>query len=249
MLSMTIDDLIWRVQDTNLNETTKFPYEVDADDHCESPFIAYSDILPILEEMAKLEMKKKRKLVIYDPYFCNGAVVEHLQTLGFSKVYNRKEDAYKTWDPNDNSQPYPKYDVLVTNPPYSGNHPERLITHLQDERMRGKPWALLMPNYIYKKDFYKDLVSKISNLEAMQPFYLVPKKRYVYTPPKHFREKKVSDVHKKSSPFVSMWFIWGGSSEKTKSLIKSYSSQSNSSCNIARTTNALRDLRRNGKNI
>ena len=29
-------------------------------------------------------------------------------------------------------------------------------------------------------------------------------------PPANFREKKESDTHKKSSPFVSMWYIWGG---------------------------------------
>lgn len=228
-------------------DKNNFPFDVDADDHCESPLVAYSDILPILEEIAKLKNKKKKKLKIYDPYYCNGTVAQHLQSLGFPKVQNKKEDAYKTWDPNDLSQPYPNFDVLITNPPYSGDHPERLIRHLQDARMKGKPWALLMPNYIHKKDFYKSILSKNGSEGGIQPFYLIPKKRYVYTPPKDFREKKDSDVHKKSSPFVSMWYIWGGSFDNTEALIKSFITFGSNTCELARSPSALRDLRRKGK--
>ena len=225
-------------------EANDFPYPVMEDDHCESPLNSYKDIQVILDHLARPE---KSKLTIYDPYYCNGLVKENLQEMGFPNVYNKKEDAYKTWDRNDDSQPYPKYDVFITNPPYSGDHPERLIHHLtEDERARGKPWCLLMPQYIHKKDYYKSILAK-KNRQGIQPFYLVPKKRYVYLPPKNFREKKTSDVHKKSSPFVSMWFIWGGSMEKTNALIKAYKRSGDKACEIAPTTSALRDLRRKGK--
>ena len=237
------------------NNENDFPYSVDADDHCESPLNSYKHILPILEHLAPSN-QAKASLSIYDPYYCNGLVKENLQALGFPNVYNEKEDAYVTWDANDDSQPYPDYKVFITNPPYSGDHPERLIRQLtQDERSRGKPWCLLMPQYMHKKDYYKDALSKKSKGKGngkekdngIQPFYLVPKKRYVYLPPKDFREKKESDVHKKSSPFVSMWYIWGGSREKTDELIRAYEKNGDGGCELARSTSALRDLRRKGK--
>jgi len=229
------------------NNETDFPYSVDPDDHCESPLNSYTHIQPILEHLAPSK-QAKALLSIYDPYYCNGLVKENLQALGFPNVYNEKEDAYVTWNVNDDSQPYPDYKVFITNPPYSGDHPERLIRHLtQDERSRGKPWCLLMPQYMHKKDYYKDAISKKSKGNGIQPFYLVPKKRYVYLPPKDFREKKESDVHKKSSPFVSMWYIWGGSREKTEELIRAYEKNGDGGCELARSTSALRDLRRKGK--
>ena len=222
-----------------------FPYEVDVDDHCESPSNSYEDILPILNHLAAGD---KANFKIYDPYYCNGLVKKNLEQLGFTNVYNKKEDAYKTWNEHDNSsQPYPSYDLFITNPPYSGDHPERLMKHLtQDKRTKDKPWCLLMPQYIHKKDYYKGILTK-KNKNGIQPFYLVPKKRYVYLPPKNFREKKDSDVHKKSSPFVSMWYIWGGSMKKTDDLIRAYERSGENKCEVARSTSALRDLRRKVK--
>jgi len=223
-------------------ECDDFPYPVDADDHCESPANSYGDIKAILQYLAS----NKKDFTIYDPYYCNGLVRENLKEMGYSNVYNKKEDAYVTWDPTDTSQPYPPYDVFITNPPYSGEHPESLVRHLMEHKgAAGKPWCLLMPQYVHKKDYYKSILAK-KGKKGIQPFYLIPKKRYVYLPPKNFREKKNSDVHKKSSPFVSMWYIWGGTMEKTEELIKEYI-RSDQDCEIARTTSALRDLRRKGK--
>lgn len=236
-----------------------FPFDVDSDDHCESPFNAYQDIQPILDKLVDIAgVKKKKKLKIYDPYYCNGSVKEHLDSLGYTNVYNKKEDCYKTWSVSNSQsqeeqQPYPKYDVFITNPPYSSDHIDKLILHLTtDERTKNKPWCLLMPQYVHKKDYYKDKIASRKNSSAdVQPFYLVPKKRYVYLPPKDFREKKVSDVHKKSSPFVSMWYIWGGSKHNTDLLVQAYKDWQRESkqytCELARGKSALRDLRRKRK--
>jgi len=183
------------------------------------------------------------KVSIYDPYYCDGAVLSHLTKLGFNDVYNKKEDCYKTWCQSDTTQPYPTFDVLVTNPPYSGDHVPKLMQHVMaDLPTRGNhAWCLLMPTYVHKKDYYQDLVKK----GLCQPFYLVPKKRYVYKPPKDFRMKKESDVHKKSSPFVSMWYIWGGSKEKNAKLMDAYRRHGGvKNCELARSKSALRDLRR-----
>ena len=89
-------------------------------------------------------------LTIYDPYYCNGRVAEHLKSLGFPNVYNRKEDCYEVWkDPSR----YPKYDILITNPPYSGDHVEKLMEHVTSKVHGNKPWMLLMPNFVHKKDY------------------------------------------------------------------------------------------------
>lgn len=224
------------------DKTPDFPYQTQADDHCESPADSYHDIKPILQALAKGK-GGMHKLAIYDPYYCNGSVIRHLSEIGFSNVYNKREDCYKTWSPDDVSQPYPSFDVFLTNPPYSGDHIPRLFDHIcsQDFVNSRKPWLLLMPTYVHKKDYYKEALKK----SGVKPFYLVPKKRYVYLPPKNFREKKISDVHKKSSPFTSMWYVWGGSRAQNESMIQSYQrGNKDALCEIARSKSALRDLRR-----
>jgi hypothetical protein len=97
-----------------------------------------------------------------------------------------------------------------------------------------------MPQWVSKKSYFVEKWDK-------KAFFLVPKKRYVYLPPKDFREGKASDVHKKSSPFVSIWFVWGGTIEQTNKMYVSYRNKiglHSGTCEIARSKNALRDLRR-----
>jgi hypothetical protein len=210
-----------------------FPYPTDADDHCESPTEAYKDILPLLQNLCS---NKPGRVCIYDPYYCDGAVKERLGELGFSNVYNEKEDCYKVWS---DSATYPSFDIFATNPPYSGDHIEKLIQHVTAPKF-NQPWFLLMPNFVHKKQFFLDALSR----NNIQPFYLVPKKRYIYLPPKDFRKSKKSDVHKKSSPFVSMWYIYGGSNAMNDQLMRHFHKDKTASCELARSKSALRDLRR-----
>jgi hypothetical protein len=225
--------------DTLSTSGPAFPYPTNPDDHCETPLKAYKDILPILNELRKSDGGGTDSMTIYDPYYCDGSVVKHLSSLGFGSVYNKKEDCYATWKSNSG----PRYDVLLTNPPYSEDHLERLMNHVTSPSF-DKPWLLLMPQWVHKKDYY---VKATSNEGAKHPFYIVPKKRYVYLPPPSFREKKDSDVHKKSSPFVSMWYCWGGSDERNEELINAFrKSTASSDCDLARSRSALRDLRRSG---
>lgn len=151
-----------------------FPYEVDPDDHCESPIDAYEDIVPLLQSYARrLFNETNERLSIYDPYFCNGRVARHLESLGFPDVYNRKEDCYDVWK---DSLRYPSYDIFLTNPPYSGDHIEKLMRHVTGKQNKNKPWMLLMPSFVHKKDYFQRLTANAGQL----PIYLVPKKRYVY---------------------------------------------------------------------
>lgn len=91
-----------------------FPYETDADDHCESPLQAYQHVVPLLSDLGK-----GKEVKIYDPYFCNGAVKRNLGNLGFANVYNVMEDCYSVWEKRHSLD---FFDALVTNPPYSGDH-------------------------------------------------------------------------------------------------------------------------------
>ena len=216
-----------------------FPYDTNEDDHCETPFQAYADIAPLLDALCKSMGKSKSELKIYDPYFCNGSVVNHLSSLGYTNVYNKKEDCYAIWK----AQKEPDFDVFITNPPYSSDHIDKLMKYITSTSFGSTPWLLLMPNWVHKKDYYESSTTK-NQINPSYPFYIVPKKRYVYVPPPDFREKKASDVHKKSSPFVSMWFVWGGT--KNDALIRAFQqSDIVNSCDFARSKSALRDLRRN----
>ena len=149
-----------------------------------------------------------------------------------------------------------QFDVLVTNPPYSENHIARLMQFVTSEIFirSQKPWFMLLPQWVHKKDYYINATTQ-SNLKGqrhqqsnIQPFYVIPKKRYVYTPPPNFRIPKKSDVHKKSSPFVSMWYCWGGTTAMNEQLILHFYDTKNcivsQSCDLARSKNAIRDLRR-----
>ena len=204
----------------------EFPFETDPDDHCESPLEAYNDIAPLLQLCGS-------NVSIYDPYYCDGTVAKNLETLGFPDVYNRKEDCYKVWA---SSKDYPSFDAFVTNPPYSGDHMEKLMSHISSKQFGDKPWFLLMPQFVHKKDYY------VNSTAHNRPFFMVPRKRYVYLPPPSFRESKKSDTHKKSSPFVSMWYIWGGTPAKNEKLLEAATWIE--SCKVARTKNGLRDMRR-----
>jgi hypothetical protein len=216
-------------------EVSTFPYPTDADDHCETPLEAFEHIVFFLQTMSRSfcghassscssSKRSSSTLRIYDPYYCDGAVKRNFSALGFPNVYNEKQDCYAIWkEASSPSSPLsstttttdlPEFDVLVTNPPYSGDHVERLMEFVTSRRFGNRPWCLLLPNWVHKKDYYIRATSPRSSNKnhnnskpRCQPFYLIPRKRYVYLPPKGFRQAKKSDVHKKASPFVSMWYI------------------------------------------
>lgn len=69
-------------------------FEVDYNDHFETPLIAYKDIDLILITIAKSVGKSKDDLIIYDPYYCHGQMVNHLSSLGYTKIINSNTDFY-----------------------------------------------------------------------------------------------------------------------------------------------------------
>lgn len=157
----------------------KHPFETSASDHAETPLDAYRDLRPALMAMGA-------KTRIYDPYYADGGVVKKLAQLGFTNVINECCDFY--------TSKVPDYDILVTNPPYSVDHIERLVSFVIEKR---KPFALLLPTYVLGKDYW---IKGVETL-ASHPFYCVPTKRYVYEPPSWARSIT-------TSPFLSAWFCW-----------------------------------------
>ena len=199
---------------------------MDDDDHCETPILAYQHVASFLDVVAGSLGKTRASLRIYDPYYCAGGIKQRLGELGFENVLNENVDCYLNWDSVE-------YDVLVTNPPYSGDHMEKMVQYLAAKK---KPFAFVVPNFVIKKPYHREMLEK-----SLMPMYLVPKARYVYLPPKGFREKKASDTQKKSSPYVTIWHLYGGSSREWRDLLFRNSSDQ---FDICRSRNAVRDLRR-----
>ena len=79
--------------DWNQND---YPYEVDYNDHFETPLVAYQDIAPLLDWLAEGVPRKEHR--IYDPYYCNGQTTTLFRQLGFHGIINRKSDFYKDFE-------------------------------------------------------------------------------------------------------------------------------------------------------
>ena len=194
------------------------PFPVNADDHCETGPDAYGDVATLLHLLAGRLGKTPATLSIYDPYFCAGGVKRHLASEGFTSVYNKCEDFYAVVEAGE----VPPHDVVVTNPPYSGEHVDKLLRFC---RTNGKPFLLLMPNYFCAKPYYTTALGGGEAADSM--LYLCPKKRYNYWTPKGLRNsEKVQGQHKgaggafRTSPFVSFWYLDLAPVVPTKALSK-----------------------------
>ncbi|KAL9189729.1 hypothetical protein ACHAXT_009404 [Thalassiosira profunda] len=177
------------------------PFAADPNDHCETSPVAYAHVAPVLHAIAKCLGKAPAELEIYDPYFCAGAAVQHLNKLGFGQVHNKCEDFYEVIK----QKRVPAHDVVVTNPPYSGDHFDRLLQFLSSNR---KPALLLLPEHFSQSK---------SPLYSPDDFcFLAPPERYHYWTPEGMRPEQQSKKRKqhknlvlgsRNSPFFSHWFI------------------------------------------
>lgn len=183
----------------------RYSFQVDDTDHCETPLQAYRDAINILDRLAKSLNKTRSTLTIYDPYYCDGGVKKKLASFGFTSVINRNRDFYQDIDNNLT----PEYDVLVTNPPYSGVHMEKILAFCSDisKAPRKKPFLLLLPHFVYTKDYYQ---RALSPQVSSSVFFLVPEVRYGYIPPAWVEAKmgsKAIDRGKTiTAPFPSFWY-------------------------------------------
>ena len=222
-----------------------YPYKVDYNDHFETPRRAYEDVLPLLDLISpsargslntKESKKRKRSSTpshrddhtLYDPYYCAGRAKDLLNAIGFPNVQHAKRDFYA----DVRNGTVPKYDTLVTNPPYSEDHKERCIEYaVQSLRKEGKPFLLLMPNYVALKEYWRKLTQTANGKEADDIVYVIPASPYEYDHP----EGTGHEV----PPFASLWFCGVGRNavEECKKAYQGGSSNSSGNgpriaCNI-----------------
>ena len=76
---------------------------------------------------------------------------------GIVNIINRNRDFYADIKKN----ALPEYDILITNPPYSGEHKQKLLEFLSTRSHR--PFFLLLPVYIASKSYWKDFVHKLNS--------------------------------------------------------------------------------------
>jgi hypothetical protein len=113
-------------------------------------------------------------------------------------VTNRNRDFYEDIA----KKSTPDYDILITNPPYSGVHMESLLTFASKDQ--NKPFLLLLPHFVYTKDYY----ARALRLKTL--FFLVPETRYAYAPPNWVTasdgSKALAKGKDKTAPFPSFWY-------------------------------------------
>ena len=169
--------------------TARHPFVVTAvSDHAETPAAAYEDLRPFLEAVGDAP-------TIYDPYYADGGVARRLGALGFAKVINRNRDFYEDLRTGN----LPSHDALVTNPPYSADHIERLVAHVSETR---KPFALLVPTYVLGRAYWRAAAARLDPA----PFYVCPHRRYGYLPPAWARRD--ASAPETTAPFHTAWFCW-----------------------------------------
>ena len=181
-------------------------FVADEADHAETPLRAYEDLAPVLRVLAAALNKSVADLRIYDPYYCNGTVKRHLGSLGFVNVSNTNTDFYAAA----RSGTVPTHDVVVTNPPYSGDHIARLFAWLTSKHRKaagGVPWMVLAPNYVYMKPFFQPI------LTGSALAILAPDSRYVYDNVGQAR------ACLRTAPFASLWYIDAGHVMTSRALV------------------------------
>jgi hypothetical protein len=210
----------------------KLPFPTEYGDHFETPTIAYRHIVPVLDKICSKLNKDRTSLVIYDPYYCAGSMVRHLGDLGFPHVINQKRDFYKDIARNR----VPDFDILVTNPPYSGEHKKRCVEFAVQ---RGKPWLLLMPNYVATKQYLTATVGQRADHKNQGPCYVHPATPYQYAHPEGTGHAE--------SPFDSLWFVHGAGLLSHRDVQSAYSAAHDirslpqrDRCDLYLTTDELR---------
>ena len=73
--------------------------------------------------------------------------MKKLASLGFPRVHNKNEDCYAVMA----SGQLPSHDIVISAPPYSGDHLERIVEFCMSPAQASKIWLLLLPNWVERK--------------------------------------------------------------------------------------------------
>eukprot|EP00388_Colpodella_angusta_P004263 GDKJ01014205.1.p1 GENE.GDKJ01014205.1~~GDKJ01014205.1.p1 ORF type:complete len:316 (+),score=41.66 GDKJ01014205.1:27-974(+) len=126
----------------------ELPFKTDPSDHAETPIEAYKDALPVLNY---LKDSIGSKFTVYDPFYCDGATIKLLKSLGIENTINKPEDF---WERAKSKKGLPEHDVLVTNPPFSGDNIPKLLNFLLEIE---SPFCVLLPRWVVTKKYWHDL--------------------------------------------------------------------------------------------
>ena len=105
-------------------------------------------------------------------------------------MYNKNEDFYAKIASNET----PAHDVLLTNPPYSEDHVERLVRWASSGTQASRPFLALMPDFFASRPWFVELAKET----GVQWRFLGPKdKPYVFTAPVSSEQhESISDSHR-----------------------------------------------------
>ena len=228
-------------------DNKSYPYEVDYNDHFETPLRAYEDILFLLDIVAPQKINRSKHQILYDPYYCNGKTIKQLSQLGYhspnsninsnqNQIQNQNKDKDKNQNQNQNqnqtgiiihkkrdfykdiqTNSIPLYDTFITNPPYSSNHKQKCL-HFCIQQIQK-----------YQKSFFilmpnyvacKDYFRQIINdlSSNVTIAYFVPNIPYEYEHPE--------GTGKTIPPFASIWFC--GMKKSNMQLLKQQQIDTNS---------------------
>ena len=140
-----------------------------------------------------------------------------------------------------------EYDILVTNPPYSGEHKVNLLkflsthrsatagansklssecpTSAQTSNSTSKPFALLLPVYVATKSYWKDFASQQMQTSGSGTSSgsgnSSGTKVFYILPPDYYEYSHPEGTGKDIPPFYSAWFVGGFSNpERNRYLVR-----------------------------
>ena len=258
---LIIDAIAQRERNRHADFLSAWPFETSYNDHFETPTAAYTHVMPILQRLnarrqrarASTNSSKKRpremdeeeqQLRVYDPYYCEGAVVEALVKLGCAReqIIHANRDFYA----DVTADCVPPHDLLLTNPPYSGAHKQRLLEYLlarngvgsgastPPRSGGGAPFLLLMPAWVAATDYWHAFLLALARSrtgETARAVAIDHGREEQLTPPPRELERvagvfylspteRYSFTHPQATgsadaPFHSIWFAGGfGPDEK-----------------------------------
>ena len=123
----------------------------EKNDDYETPKEAFEMLLPYIDT----------KLIVYEPFYCEGKAKEFLNNIGYKNVIHENEDFYVNWK-------HYKFDVIITNPPYSCK-----VQVFKELYKIGKPFCVLVPVSTISKLFLKKIFGK--DIDKIQ--LIIPNKR------------------------------------------------------------------------
>ena len=138
------------------------------DDDYETPSDILKDLLPYIE----------KDKIIYDPFYCNGKIINEWDKLGFLCI-NEKKDAF--------NRKHPDFDYLISNIPFSLK--EKCV---ELSFKLNKPFMLLMPIDAMGSKWIKKYWDKLQ--------FIIPNGRYSFY--------KKSLKKNSSSWFDTMWVCY-----------------------------------------